>query len=104
MQIIIIIYIKTFWLENIVKIYWILLSGGSFHVARKHSEPAKINYRSGFFITTNVMPNFGHESDQNAILKRLHVFKTATLPRKDSSVTGKEEILVNEIFHYILNN
>jgi len=35
------------------------------------------------------MPHFGHESDQNAIMKRLRIFKTAALPRKDGSVTGK---------------
>ena len=64
------------------------LLGGSFHVAKKHSEAVKVNYRSGFFITTNVMPDFGHESDQDAIMKRLTVYKTKTLPKKDSSVTG----------------
>lgn len=61
---------------------------------RKHAEATKINYKSGFFITTNVLPNFGHESDQNAIMKRLRVFKTKALPHKDGSVTGKNDLLL----------
>lgn len=57
-------------------------------LSQKHNEAAKVNYRSGFFITTNVLPDFGHAADQEAVYRRLRVFKTKALPKKDASVTG----------------
>ena len=56
-------------------------------LSRKHTEANKVNYCSGFFITTNVLPDFGYERDQDAIYRRLKFFTTKVLPRKDSSVT-----------------
>jgi len=47
------------------------------------------------------MPNFGHESDQNAIMKRLRVFKTQALPHKDGSVTC-EIFLLSDSFNTFL--
>lgn len=58
-------------------------------LSQKHTEASKVNYRSGFFITTNVLPNFGNEIDQEAVYRRLKVFHTKPLPIKDSSVVGK---------------
>jgi len=57
-------------------------------LSQKHTEAKKVNYKSGFFITTNVLPDFGVQSDQDAVYKRLKVFYTRPLRRKDSSVTG----------------
>jgi len=57
-------------------------------LSQKHTEASKVNYRSGFFITTNVLPDFGHAADQEAVYRRLKIFKTKPLPKKDTSVTG----------------
>ena len=43
----------------------------------------------GFYITSNVHPNFGEGLDGQVIKKRLKVFETKSLKHKDSSVTGK---------------
>jgi len=53
-------------------------------VARKHKEPLKFCYNSGFYITTD----FGPGVDSVAIRKRLSVFNTKALPRKDNNATG----------------
>lgn len=58
------------------------------YLSRKNKDAIKVNYRSGFFITTNNLPNFGNDLDQEAVYRRLQVFKTKALPKKDSSVTG----------------
>lgn len=65
-----------------------VLQGGSFILAQKHSSAKKVHYNSGFFITTNVLPNFGAERDQAAVYRRLKVFSTKELPKKDASMTG----------------
>jgi len=57
-------------------------------LSQKHSDAKKVNYKSGFFITTNILPDFGVQRDQEAVYKRLKVFHTRPLPKKDSSVTG----------------
>ena len=43
-------------------------------VARKHKEPLKLWFNSGFYITTNEYPDFGLGVDSVAIRKRLSVF------------------------------
>ena len=58
-------------------------------LSQKHSAAEKVRYNSGFFITTNVLPDFGIERDQEAVYRRLKVFHTRPLQKKDSSVTGK---------------
>ena len=58
-------------------------------LSQKHAEAKKVNYKSGFFITTNELPDFGHQIDQEAICRRLKVFQTKTLPKKDTTVTSK---------------
>ena len=43
----------------------------------------------GFYITSNVHPNFGEGLDGQVIKKRLKVFETKSLKHKDSSLRGK---------------
>jgi len=69
--------------------YSYFCSGGLVVVARKHKEPLKFCYNSGFYITTNEYPDFGPGVDSVAIRKRLSVFNTKALPRKDNNATGK---------------
>ena len=64
-------------------------------LSQKHSAAKRVNYKSGFFITTNVLPDFGVERDQEAVYRRLKVFSTKALPKKDTSVTGKRFIIVS---------
>ena len=63
-------------------------------VPQKHKEAAKFRYNSGFYITTNTYPDFGSGSDGVAIRKRLAVFDTKPLPRKDNKSTGKHFLSV----------
>ena len=67
----------------------ISLSGGILIVPQKHREASKFVYNSGFYITTNVYPDFGEGLDGQAKKKRLKVFETKLLKHKDTSVTGK---------------
>ena len=57
-------------------------------VPQKHRDPAKFKYNSGFFITTNILPDFGDGVDGEAVKRRLEIFQTQTLPKKDQSVTS----------------
>ena len=71
----------------------ISLSGGILMVPQKHREASKFIYNSGFYITTNVYPDFGEGWDGQAIKKHLKVFETKPLKHKDTSVTGKFRFL-----------
>ena len=75
----------AFW----IKFLALILSGGLQFTAQKHREGSKFKYNSGFFITTNVCPDFGPGPDSDAIRRRLCVFETKPLPRKDNNATGK---------------
>lgn len=66
----------------------ILNLGGMMFIPQKHKEGLRVKYNSGFFIATNVYPDFGKQEDCDAIRKRLEVFQTKSLPRKDGSATG----------------
>ena len=55
----------------------------------KRKEASKFCYNSGFFITTNTYPDFGPGTDSEAIRKRLAVFTTKKLPKKDNNFYGK---------------
>ena len=68
-------------------------SGGILMVPQKHRKASKFIYNSGFYITTNVYPDFGEGLDGQAIKKRLKVFETKSLKRKDTSMTGKFRFL-----------
>ena len=78
----------------------ISLSGEILMVPQKHREASKFIYSSGFYITTNVYPDFGEGLDGQAIKKRLKVFETKSLKHKDTSVTGKLHLFM--INQYIL--
>ena len=41
-----------------------------------------------FFIRTNEYPDFGEERDEEAIKRRLKIFETKALKRKNNTVTG----------------
>ena len=62
-------------------------------VPQKHRDAKKFIYNSGFYITTNEYPDFGDGLDGEAIKKRLKIFHTKSLPRKDLSVTGTDYFL-----------
>jgi len=63
--------------------------GGMIVVPQKHRGSVTSHYNSGFFITTNNYPDFGGGRDGEAIKRRLCVFDTKALKRKDASVSGK---------------
>ena len=67
----------------------ISLSGGMLMVPQKHREASKFIYNSGFYITTNVYPDFGEGLDGQTIKKCLKVSETNSLKHKDTRVTGK---------------
>ena len=69
-------------------------------IPQQHREASKFIYNSGFYITTNVYPDFGEGLDGQAIKKHLKVFETKSLKNKDTSVTGKLRFLT--INQYIL--
>ncbi|XP_057304369.1 uncharacterized protein LOC130641548 [Hydractinia symbiolongicarpus] len=77
------------------------LIGGLVMIPQKHKEPARFQYNSGFFITTNIMPDFGNGVDGEAILRRLEVFETKTLRVKDNSITKWMRMHCMEIFVYV---
>lgn len=58
-------------------------------IPQKHKEAKKFLYRSGFFITTNVYPDFGDETDYAAIRSHLRLFNTEKLQKKNAYVTGR---------------
>ena len=71
----------------------ISLSGGILMFPQKHRKASKFINNSGFYITTNVCPDFGVGLDGQVIKKRLKVFETKPLKHKDTSVTGKLHFL-----------
>ena len=63
-------------------------------VPQKHKEAKKFIYNSGFYITTNIYPDFGEGLDGEAIKKRLKIFETKYWKQKDTSVTGNSWIML----------
>ena len=57
-------------------------------VPQKHKQASKFVFKSGFFITTNIYPDFGSGLDADAIKSRLAIFQTKSLRNKDTRVTG----------------
>ena len=55
-------------------------------VHQKHREASQFIYNSGFFITTNEYPDFGEGRDGEAIQRRLKLFQTKALKRKNNTV------------------
>ena len=66
-----------------------------FMLSQKHKSATRVKYNSGFFITTNVYPDFGNEADNEAIRRRLEVFETKRLPKVDKKVMGKSYFWVS---------
>ena len=64
-------------------------------IPQKHKGGLRVKYNSGFYIATNVYPDFGTEIDCVAIRKRLEVFRTKSLRQKDNTVAGKLSHSVN---------
>ena len=58
-------------------------------LSQKHQSASKVTYNSGFFITTNELPDFVHKRDNGAIKCRLKIYNTKALPKRDTSVTSK---------------
>ncbi|XP_066922695.1 uncharacterized protein [Clytia hemisphaerica] len=77
-----------------------ILQGGLIMLSQKHASATKVMYNSGFFITTNVLPNFGISKDHDAVYNRLKVFSTKPLPKNDSSVTRWLRRHCMEVIHY----
>jgi hypothetical protein len=73
-------------------------------IPQKHKEAKKFMYKSGFFITTNVYPDFGHKTDCDAIRKRLSLFNTTKLPKKNAFVTGKNKIITLSLHCEYMSN
>ena len=73
--------------------FFIIILGGLVFLPQKHKEASRVRYNSGIFITTNVYPDFGHDHDNQAIRRRLDVFNTSALQRKDGSVSGKFDLM-----------
>ncbi|XP_066921716.1 uncharacterized protein [Clytia hemisphaerica] len=78
-----------------------ILQGGRITVPRKHSSVQSTHYNSGFFITTNDFPDFGAGRDGEAIKKRLQVFNTVSLKRKDPTISAWLRRNCMEIFHWV---
>ncbi|XP_066930600.1 uncharacterized protein [Clytia hemisphaerica] len=78
-----------------------VLQGGMNFLPQKHKSGLRVNYNSGFFITTNVYPDFGNERDCDAIRKRLEVFQTTSLKRKDPSVSAWLRMNCMMVFHFL---
>ena len=69
--------------------YCHLYLGGLIVVPQKHKGSVTSHYNSGFFITTNNYPDFGGGRDGEAIKRRLCVFETKALRKKDANVSGE---------------
>ena len=77
-----------------------VLQGGLLMLPRKHKEAEKFAYNSGFYITTNEMPNFGQGSDDRAIKHRLSVFETVPTPNPRNRVSDWLRKNCMMVFHY----
>ena len=64
-------------------------------VPQKHREASKFIYNSGFLITTTEYPDFGERRDREAIKRRLKIFQTKALKRKNNTVTGNCSTYLN---------
>ena len=58
-------------------------------LSRKHKDGKRVKYNSGFYITTNVFPDFCNEIDNEAIRKRLVILQTKPLKKKSRTISGK---------------
>ena len=77
-----------------------VLQGGLLMLPRKHKETEKFAYNSGFYITTNEMPNFGQGADDRAIKRWLSVFETVPIPNPRNRVSDWLRKNCMMVFHY----
>ncbi|XP_066925534.1 uncharacterized protein [Clytia hemisphaerica] len=78
-----------------------ILQGGLLFLPQKHKQGNRIRYNSGFFLTTNEMPDFVNDIDNQAIATRLEVFNCDSLPKKDKKVTRWLRQNCMQVFHYL---
>jgi len=78
-----------------------ILQGGRLSLPQKHMSASTCIYLSGFFITTNIYPDFGNERDCEAIRKRLAIFPTKPLKKKDGNVSAWLRRNCMKVFHYL---
>ena len=79
----------------------LVTQGGTMSLQQKHSGVTSVNYRSGFFMTSNDLPAYGNNVHSDAVFGRLAVFRTKKLPKKDTSMWKKMRNKCMHIFHYI---
>ena len=70
---------------------------GGLMVPQKHHEASKFIYNLGFFISTNEYPDFGQGRGGKAIKRRLKIFQTKALERKNNTVTGNCSTYLNNL-------
>ena len=87
---------KSLWFCSFWELaFAIYFKGGLLMVPQKHREASNFIYNSGFFITMNEYPDFGGGRDGEAIKRRLKIFQTKTLKRKNNTVTGNCSTYLN---------
>ena len=74
--------------------------GGLLMLPRKHTEAEQFAYDSGFYITTNEMPNFRQGPDDRAIKRRLSVFETVPISNPCNRVSDWLHKNCMMVFHY----
>ena len=80
-----------------------VLQGGLQMLPRKHKEAEKFPYRSGTYITTNEMPNFGVGADAEAVERRWSIFETKSIPNPRNRVSEWLRYNAIMVFHYCAN-
>ena len=64
-------------------------------VLQKHRNASKFIYNSGFFIATNGDPEYGEGRDGKGIKRRLKIFQTKALKRKNNTGPGNSSTYLN---------
>ena len=80
-----------------------VLEGGLQMLPRKHKEADKFPYRSGIYITTNEMSNFGVGADAEAVERRLSIFETKSIPNPRNRLSEWLRYNAMMVFHYCAN-
>ena len=79
----------------------IILQGGIMTIPRKHKDQKPLIYNSGFYITSNDMPNFGDGVHSDAVLGRLSPFHVKSLPKVDRGVAERFRRNAMSIIYYV---
>ncbi|XP_028403921.1 uncharacterized protein LOC114526506 [Dendronephthya gigantea] len=75
-----------------------ILQGGWMVTAVKHGLPKTVLNNSPFYITTNNLPNFGKEEDEN-VQRRIEIFTTTSLPQ---TLPGIDKWIYDNAMHCIV--